>query len=92
AVPAASCTVTPTANGVTITGEGFTAPRKLNDGNTTQSLNIVGGSFSVSRTQKNADYTVLAGQEGQNFAFVNCKKVAGKTGGGAQGNVQGNVG
>ncbi|MFD8986019.1 hypothetical protein, partial [Streptomyces sp. NPDC059564] len=33
AVPTASCTVTPAANGtyVTISGEGFTAPRALND-------------------------------------------------------------
>ncbi|MFD3328644.1 hypothetical protein [Streptomyces sp. NPDC058701] len=79
AVPAASCTVTPAANGmsVTITGEGFTAPRKLNDGESTQDLNVdASGNFKLTRFQKNVDYTVLAVNEDQPFVFVNCKRVA----------------
>ncbi|RSS79554.1 hypothetical protein [Streptomyces sp. WAC06614] len=78
AVPGASCTVTPSANGtsVTITGEGFTAPRNLNDGETTEPLNIdANGNFKVTRFQKNVDYTVLAVEEDQPFVFVNCKRV-----------------
>ncbi|MFE5541002.1 hypothetical protein [Streptomyces sp. NPDC056492] len=79
AVPAASCTVTPAPNGmsVVITGEGFTGPRKLNDGESTEPLNIdANGNFRVQRFQKNVDYTVLAVNEDQNFVFVNCKVVA----------------
>ncbi|MFF1556374.1 hypothetical protein [Streptomyces sp. NPDC058279] len=82
AVPTASCTVTPNANGtsVTIRGEGFTAPRNLNDGESTEPLNVdANGNFQVTRFQKNVDYTVLAVHEDQNFTFVNCKVV--KTGG-----------
>ncbi|MDK9499862.1 hypothetical protein QEZ40_005480 [Streptomyces katrae] len=76
AVPAASCTVTPDPSGnfVVITGEGFTAPRNLNDGETTEPLNIdANGNFRVQRFQKNVDYTVLAVHEDQNFVFVNCQ-------------------
>ncbi|MCC0100322.1 hypothetical protein K7B10_37215 [Streptomyces flavotricini] len=78
AVPAASCTVTPGPNDtyVTITGEGFTGPRKLNDGESTVDLAIgPDGTFRVQRFQKNVDYTVLAVNEDQNFIFVNCKRV-----------------
>ncbi|MFF4852499.1 hypothetical protein [Streptomyces sp. NPDC001194] len=78
AVPAASCTVTPGPNDtyVTITGEGFTGPRKLNDGESTVDLAIgPDGTFRVQRFQKNVDYTVLAVNEDQNFVFVNCKRV-----------------
>lgn len=78
AVPTASCTVTPNANGtsVTIKGEGFTAPRNLNDGESTVPLNVdASGNFQVTRFQKNVDYTVLAVKEDQNFTFVNCKVV-----------------
>ncbi|MGW7097820.1 hypothetical protein [Streptomyces sp. NPDC054838] len=78
AVPAASCTVTPNADGtaVTITGEGFTAPRNLNDGESTVPLSVdASGHFQVKRFQKNVDYTVLAVNEDQNFTFVNCKVV-----------------
>ncbi|MER5810390.1 hypothetical protein ABT143_19725 [Streptomyces sp. NPDC002033] len=78
AVPAASCTVTPGPNDtyVTISGEGFTAPRKLNDGESTEDLAIgPDGTFLVKRFQKNVDYTVLAVNENQNFIFVNCKRV-----------------
>ncbi|MFJ6718375.1 MULTISPECIES: hypothetical protein [unclassified Streptomyces] len=78
AVPTASCTVTPNASGtsVTIKGEGFTAPRKLNDGESTEPLNVdANGNFQVTRFQKNVDYTVLAVNEDQNFTFVNCKVV-----------------
>ncbi|MFK0218334.1 hypothetical protein ACIQWN_09060 [Streptomyces vinaceus] len=78
AVPAASCTVTPGPNDtyVTISGEGFTGPRKLNDGESTVDLAIgPDGTFLVKRFQKNVDYTVLAANEDQNFIFVNCKKV-----------------
>lgn len=78
AVPAASCTVTPSANGtsVTITGEGFTPPRTLNDGETTEPLNVdANGNFKITRFQKNVDYTVLAVNEDQDFIFVNCKVV-----------------
>ncbi|MET7860320.1 hypothetical protein ABZS81_24535 [Streptomyces sp. NPDC005318] len=76
AVPTASCTVTPAANGmsVTITGEGFTAPRNLNDGESTERLNVdANGNFRLTRFQKNVDYTVLAVNEDQNFVFVNCQ-------------------
>ncbi|MEU9372192.1 hypothetical protein AB0D94_00090 [Streptomyces sp. NPDC048255] len=78
AVPAASCTVTPSANGtsVTITGEGFTPPRTLNDGESTEPLNLdANGNFKITRFQKNVDYTVLAVNEDQDFVFVNCKVV-----------------
>ncbi|KIF00592.1 hypothetical protein PL81_40210 [Streptomyces sp. RSD-27] len=78
AAPAATCTVTPDPAGhfVVITGEGFTAPRNLNDGQTTEPLNIdANGTFRVQRFQKNVDYTVLAVKEDQNFTFVNCKVV-----------------
>ncbi|WP_143196634.1 hypothetical protein [Streptomyces sp. MJM1172] len=78
AAPAASCTVTPGPNDtyVTITGEGFTAPRKLNDGESTVDLAVgPDGTFRVQRFQKNVDYTVLAANENQNFVFVNCKRV-----------------
>ncbi|KMO95263.1 hypothetical protein [Streptomyces roseus] len=78
AAPAASCTVTPGPNDtyVTISGEGFTGPRKLNDGESTVDLAIgPDGTFLVKRFQKNVDYTVLAVNEDQNFIFVNCKKV-----------------
>ncbi|WP_406179734.1 hypothetical protein [Streptomyces sp. NBC_01006] len=78
AAPAASCTVTPGPNDtyVTITGEGFTGPRKLNDGESTVDLAIgPDGTFRVQRFQKNVDYTVLAVNEDQNFIFVNCKRV-----------------
>ncbi|MEU8776707.1 hypothetical protein [Streptomyces sp. NPDC048606] len=78
AVPAASCTVTPAANGmsVVITGEGFSAPRDLNDGESTERLNVdANGNFRLQRFQKNVDYTVLAVNEDQNFTFVNCKVV-----------------
>ncbi|MFF5702387.1 hypothetical protein ACFY7H_07770 [Streptomyces sp. NPDC012794] len=80
-VPAASCTVTPDPQGrfVVITGEGFTPPRNLNDGESTEPLNIdADGNFRVQRFQKNVDYTVLAVNEDQDFVFVNCK-VAGST-------------
>ncbi|KOU21143.1 hypothetical protein ADK52_24710 [Streptomyces sp. WM6372] len=76
AAPAASCTVTPAPNGmsVIITGEGFTPPRNLNDGESTEPLNIdADGNFRVQRFQKNVDYTVLAVNEDQQFVFVNCK-------------------
>ncbi|GLV84541.1 hypothetical protein Slala03_42300 [Streptomyces lavendulae subsp. lavendulae] len=79
AVPTASCTVTPNADGtaVTISGEGFTAPRKLNDGESTEDLNVdATGHFLLKRFQKNVDYTVLAVNEDQPFVFVNCKRVA----------------
>ncbi|MEW1638164.1 hypothetical protein AB0469_29395 [Streptomyces sp. NPDC093801] len=82
AAPAASCTVTPDPAGhfVVITGEGFTAPRNLNDGQSTEPLNIdANGNFRVQRFQKNVDYTVLAVNEDQNFAFVNCKVVQPKS-------------
>ncbi|MEV6687134.1 hypothetical protein AB0N28_17580 [Streptomyces sp. NPDC051130] len=78
AVPTASCTVTPNANGtsVTIRGEGFTAPRNLNDGESTVPLSVdANGNFQVTRFQKNVDYTVLAVNEDQNFTFVNCQVV-----------------
>ncbi|MER7467228.1 hypothetical protein [Streptomyces sp. NPDC097981] len=78
AAPSASCTVTPAANGtyVTISGEGFSAPRNLNDGETTERLNVDDtGHFLLKRFQKNVDYTVLAVNEDQNFTFVNCKVV-----------------
>ncbi|MFE2880750.1 hypothetical protein ACFXG6_04275 [Streptomyces roseus] len=78
AAPAASCTVTPGPNDtyVTISGEGFTGPRKLNDGESTVDLAIgPDGTFLVKRFQKNVDYTVLAVNEDQNFIFVNCKRV-----------------
>ncbi|MFD9267703.1 hypothetical protein ACFWB1_14830 [Streptomyces goshikiensis] len=83
AVPAASCTVTPSPDGtsVTIAGEGFTAPRKLNDGESTQNLNVdASGHFLLKRFQKNVDYTVLAVNEDQPFVFVNCKVVTSDTG------------
>ncbi|MFF8266515.1 hypothetical protein ACF059_03875 [Streptomyces sp. NPDC016562] len=76
AVPAASCTVTPDPQGrfVVITGEGFTPPRTLNDGESTEPLNIdADGNFRVQRFQKNVHYTVLAVNEDQDFVFVNCK-------------------
>ncbi|MEV6574032.1 hypothetical protein [Streptomyces sp. NPDC051577] len=78
AVPAASCTVTPGPTGsVVIAGEGFTAPRSLNDGESTQPLNVdASGNFRVTRFQKNVNYTVLAVNEDQNFIFVNCKVLA----------------
>lgn len=78
AVPTASCTVTPAANGmsVTITGEGFSAPRNLNDGESTERLNVdANGNFRLTRFQKNVDYTVLAVNEDQDFVFVNCSVV-----------------
>lgn len=78
AVPAATCTVTPSANGtsVTITGEGFTPPRNLNDGESTEPLNIgPNGNFRLTRFQKNVDYTVVAVNDDQNFVFVNCNRV-----------------
>ncbi|GHI83727.1 hypothetical protein [Streptomyces xanthophaeus] len=78
AAPAASCTVTPSADGtsVTISGEGFTAPRNLNDGETTQRLNVdANGNFLLKRFQKNVDYTVLAVAEDQADVFVNCRVV-----------------
>ncbi|RPK28972.1 hypothetical protein EES37_35775 [Streptomyces sp. ADI91-18] len=83
AVPAASCTVTPSPDGtsVTISGEGFTPPRKLNDGESTQDLNVdASGHFLLKRFQKNAAYTVLAVREDQPFVFVNCKVVKSGTG------------
>ncbi|MFD4946276.1 hypothetical protein ACFWNT_27995 [Streptomyces sp. NPDC058409] len=83
AVPAASCTVTPAANGtfVTISGEGFTAPRNLNDGESTELLNVdANGNFLLKRFQKNVDYTVLAVNEDQSNIFVNCKVVQPDTG------------
>ncbi|MFJ7255400.1 hypothetical protein ACIQWV_23125 [Streptomyces sp. NPDC098085] len=76
AAPAASCTVTRAANGmsVTISGEGFTAPRNLNDGEATEPLNVdENGNFLLTRFQKNVDYTVLAVNEDQSNIFVNCK-------------------
>ncbi|KPI33029.1 hypothetical protein OV450_1570 [Actinobacteria bacterium OV450] len=79
AAPAASCTVTPSADGtsVTISGEGFTAPRNLNDGESTERLNVDStGHFLLKRFQKNVDYTVLAVNEDQPFVFVNCKRVS----------------
>ncbi|MEU3723151.1 hypothetical protein [Streptomyces sp. NPDC031705] len=82
AVPTASCTVTPDPGGkfVVITGEGFTPPRNLNDGESTEPLNIdANGNFRVQRFQKNVDYTVLAVAEDQNFIFVNCKKAEPKS-------------
>ncbi|MGW6690694.1 hypothetical protein [Streptomyces sp. NPDC054961] len=82
AVPAASCTVTPNADGtaVTISGEGFTAPRKLNDGESTEDLNVdATGHFLLTRFQKNVNYTVLAVNEDQPFVFVNCKRVPSAT-------------
>ncbi|OKK17465.1 hypothetical protein AMK16_21815 [Streptomyces sp. CB00455] len=78
AVPAASCTVTPSADGtsVTISGEGFTAPRTLNDGESTVPLSVdATGHFLLKRFQKNVSYTVLAVNEDQNFTFVNCRVV-----------------
>ncbi|MBD0421609.1 hypothetical protein AB0L35_32155 [Streptomyces sp. NPDC052309] len=78
AVPAASCTVTPAANGmsVTISGEGFTAPRDLNDGESTERLNVdENGNFLLTRFQRNVDYTVLAVNEDQSDIFVNCRVV-----------------
>ncbi|MFD4856622.1 hypothetical protein [Streptomyces atratus] len=83
AVPAASCTVTPAANGtfVTISGEGFTAPRNLNDGESTELLNVdANGNFLLKRFQKNVDYTVLAVNEDQSNIFVNCRMVQPETG------------
>ncbi|WP_198676935.1 hypothetical protein [Streptomyces atratus] len=83
AVPAASCTVTPAANGtfVTISGEGFTAPRNLNDGESTEPLNVdADGNFLLKRFQKNVDYTVLAVNEDQSNIFVNCRMVQPETG------------
>ncbi|MFC9621937.1 hypothetical protein ACFTXM_18755 [Streptomyces sp. NPDC056930] len=83
AVPAASCTVTPAANGtfVTISGEGFTAPRNLNDGESTEPLNVdANGTFLLKRFQKNVDYTVLAVNEDQSNIFVNCRTVQPETG------------
>ncbi|MET8328706.1 hypothetical protein [Streptomyces sp. NPDC005181] len=83
AVPAASCTVTPAANGmsVAISGEGFTAPRNLNDGESTERLNVdATGNFLLTRFQKNVDYTVLAVNEDQSNIFVNCKVVPPATG------------
>ncbi|MFD3555101.1 hypothetical protein ACFWWA_23860 [Streptomyces goshikiensis] len=83
AAPAASCTVTPSPDGtsVTIAGEGFTAPRKLNDGESTQDLSVdASGHFLLKRFQKNASYTVLAVKEDQPYVFVNCKVVASDTG------------
>ncbi|MCX5146454.1 hypothetical protein OHB36_06555 [Streptomyces sp. NBC_00320] len=80
AAPAASCTVTPGPNNtyVTISGEGFTAPRTLNDGESTVPLAVDGsGHFLVKRFQKNVNYTVLAVNEDQPFVFVNCKVVKG---------------
>ncbi|MFB0629858.1 hypothetical protein [Streptomyces sp. AB3(2024)] len=82
AVPTASCTVTPNADGtaVTISGEGFTAPRKLNDGESTEDLNVdATGHFLLKRFQKNVDYTILAVNEDQPFVFVNCKRVPAPT-------------
>ncbi|MEV6727678.1 hypothetical protein [Streptomyces sp. NPDC051364] len=78
AAPTASCTVTPGPNNtyVTISGEGFTAPRTLNDGESTVPLDVDGtGHFLLKRFQKNVDYTVLAVNEDQPFTFVNCKVV-----------------
>ncbi|MFJ8164884.1 hypothetical protein ACIRBY_28715 [Streptomyces sp. NPDC096136] len=78
ALPAASCTVRPSPDGtsVTISGEGFSAPRNLNDGETTERLNVdANGTFLLKRFQKNAHYTVLAVNEDQDFVFVNCKVV-----------------
>ncbi|MER6104959.1 hypothetical protein ABT115_22220 [Streptomyces sp. NPDC001832] len=92
AVPAASCTVTPAANGtyVTIAGEGFTAPRNLNDGESTEPLNVdANGNFLLKRFQKNVDYTVLAVNEDQSNIFVNCRVV--KPTGVPQSQVPGNV-
>ncbi|MFF4456478.1 hypothetical protein [Streptomyces goshikiensis] len=83
AAPAASCTVTPSPDGtsVTISGEGFTAPRKLNDGESTQDLSVdASGHFLLKRFQKNANYTVLAVKEDQPYVFVNCKVVTSDTG------------
>lgn len=83
AVPAATCTVTPDPSGnfVVITGEGFSAPRTLNDGENTEPLNIdANGSFRVQRFQKNVDYTVLAVNEDQDFVFVNCKVAGPRSG------------
>ncbi|MEV0410268.1 hypothetical protein AB0I68_05490 [Streptomyces sp. NPDC050448] len=82
ALPAASCTVTPSADGtsVTISGEGFTAPRNLNDGESTEPLNVdANGNFLLKRFQKNVNYTVLAVKDSQNFTFVNCKVVQSPT-------------
>ncbi|WP_455410041.1 hypothetical protein [Streptomyces hiroshimensis] len=76
AVPAPSCTVTPDPEGmfVIITGEGFTGPRNLNDGESTEPLNIdADGNFRVQRFQKDVSYTVLAVYEDQDFVFVNCE-------------------
>ncbi|MBT2406612.1 MULTISPECIES: hypothetical protein [unclassified Streptomyces] len=78
AVPVASCTVTPSPDGtsVTIAGQGFTPPRDLSDGESRERLNIdANGNFLVKRFQKNVHYTVLAVNENQNFIFVNCKVV-----------------
>ncbi|WP_327284543.1 MULTISPECIES: hypothetical protein [unclassified Streptomyces] len=82
AAPAASCTVTPAANGtyVTISGEGFSAPRNLNDGETTVPLNVdATGHFLLKRFQKNVDYTVLAVNENQDYPFKNCTVVKAPT-------------
>ncbi|MEH6373775.1 hypothetical protein V7793_05380 [Streptomyces sp. KLMMK] len=75
-VPTPSCTVTPDPEGrfVIITGEGFTGPRNLNDGESTEPLNIdENGNFRVQRFQKDVSYTVLAVYEDQDFVFVNCE-------------------
>ncbi|MEU4950461.1 hypothetical protein [Streptomyces lavendulae] len=82
--PAAGAAVptAPNADGtaVTISGEGFTAPRKLNDGESTEDLNVdATGHFLLKRFQKNVDYTVLAVNEDQPFVFVNCKRVPAPT-------------
>ncbi|MEV7723551.1 hypothetical protein AB0P15_02305 [Streptomyces sp. NPDC087917] len=91
AVPAASCTATrsPDGTSVTISGEGFTAPRTLNDGESTVPLNVdASGNFLLKRFQKNVSYTVLAVNEDQNFIFVNCKEVGGTGTGAATPNPQ----
>lgn len=55
---------------------GVHGPRNLNDGETTQRLNVdANGNFLLKRFQKNTDYTVLAVGEDQADVFVNCRVV-----------------
>ncbi|MCB5179270.1 hypothetical protein [Streptomyces antimicrobicus] len=74
-----TCTVKPNEAGtsVTISGSGWTDDQgndikaSLNDGESTEPLNIANGSFQVTRFQKNVDYVVLPDTGG----FKNCTVV-----------------